>query len=62
MAKETNRERSTIEVTTRKIKCNLEGHPLVYYTIGNTNEIRCDYCNVKYVYRTSAEDCGNTIP
>jgi len=61
MDEEKNRERSTIEVTSRRIRCSLD-HPVVYYAIGNTNEIRCDYCNVKYVYKTSAEECGNTIP
>ena len=61
MDEKKNRERSTIEVTSRRIRCSLD-HPVVYYNIGSTNEIRCDYCNVKYVYKTSAEECGNTIP
>ena len=61
MAEKKNRERSTIEVTTRRIRCSFD-HPVVYYIIGDNNEIRCDYCNVKYVYRESAEECGNTIP
>ena len=61
MAKEKNRERSTIEVTTRKIRCSFD-HPVVYYIIGNTNEIRCDYCNIKYVYRTTKEELSTVIP
>ena len=61
MAKEKNRERSTIEVTTRKIRCSFD-HPVVYYVIGNTNEIRCDYCNIKYVYRTTKEELSTVIP
>ena len=61
MAKEKNRELSTIEVTTRKIRCSFD-HPVVYYVIGNTNEIRCDYCNIKYVYRTTKEELSTVIP
>ena len=61
MAKEKNRERSTIEVITRKIRCSFD-HPVVYYVIGNTNEIRCDYCNIKYVYRTTKEELSTVIP
>ena len=61
MVKEKNRERSTIEVTTRKIRCSFD-HPVVYYIIGDNNEIRCDYCNIKYVYKNKEKENASTIP
>ena len=61
MAEKKNRERSTIEVTTRRIRCSFD-HPVVYYIIGDNNEIRCDYCNIKYVYKNKEKEYASTIP
>ena len=54
------RER-TIEVTSRQIRCDLD-HPVVYYRIGITNEVQCDYCNITYVYKNQKEEYASTIP
>ena len=42
-------KKRTIEVNTRYIKCGLD-HPVVYYAIGSSDFIHCDYCGIKYVY------------
>jgi uncharacterized Zn-finger protein len=42
-------KKRTIEVNIRNIKCGLD-HPVVYYAIGSSDFIHCDYCSIKYVY------------
>lgn len=41
-------------VNTREVRCfgddDWGGHPAVYYTIGETNEAICGYCNKKFRY------------
>ena len=36
---------------TREVTCGeAEDHPLVYYRIGEKNEVTCGYCNKTFVY------------
>ena len=50
-----------IEVTTRQIQCSRD-HPVVYYRIGMTNQVQCDYCNITYAYKNKEEEYASAIP
>ena len=37
-------------VHTREVSCSDGDHPLVYYRIGQSNQVTCGYCNKTFVY------------
>lgn len=49
-----NVKQTVEEVNTREVKCFGEdewsGHPTSYYTIDETNEVTCGYCDKKFIY------------
>lgn len=48
------RDRSSVEVTTRLVACNGGGgplgHPLTYYEVGPEGVARCNYCDKEFVF------------
>ena len=42
-------EDRTIEVNTIMVKCDND-YPAVYYSLKETGQAICEYCNMKYVY------------
>lgn len=50
----------TIEVSTRRVKCDGGGgplgHPLVYLTIGDEGFVECGYCDRRFVLKAGAHD------
>jgi len=50
----------TIEVTSRRVKCDggggALGHPVVYYDMGEENFVECLYCDRRFTLAAGAGD------
>ncbi|AZL16218.1 zinc-finger domain-containing protein [Rickettsiales endosymbiont of Stachyamoeba lipophora] len=48
------KEEQVKNTTSKEIWCEGEdeaiGHPKIYLEIGETNEINCPYCSMKFIY------------
>ena len=52
----------TVIVETRKVSCNggggALGHPIVWYEMGDDDEVECKYCDRRFVLKGGKADRG----
>ena len=52
----------TVIVETRKVSCNggggALGHPIVWYEMGDDDEVECKYCDRRFILKGGKADRG----